>query len=232
MNRLLALVISLLAAWLAGAPAATAAAPADPVTAIGYDARETPAHVIDTTSERGPPAAHNERTTYDAVDSWSNGDPARPGGTTPPATFAYDHPARFVQTARGSDAVEEHSDSAEQGSVLVWRSDVAANGGSKIPWTSWQNYPKATQGGREYAQVGDRLYTRHAVDRMQPSGLGAPAGAPGPGRSISPNYIEDVLTGSRGVPVKGPNGEPRLSFTSGTVQVITENNIVITVITR
>jgi hypothetical protein len=32
--------------------------------------------------------------------------------------------------------------------------------------------------------------------------------------------------------VKGPNGEARLSFTSGTVQVITENNIVITVITR
>lgn len=109
---------------------------------------------------------------------------------------------------------------------------LAANGGSKIPWTSWQNYPKVTQGGREYAQVGDRLYARHAVDRMQPSGLGAPAGAPGPGRSISPNYIEDVLTNSRGVPVKGPNGEPRLSFTSGTVQVITEDNIVITVITR
>ena len=67
---------------------------------------------------------------------------------------------------------------------------------------------------------------------MQPSGLGAPAGAPGAGRSISPNYIEDVLTSSRGVPVKGPNGEPRLSFTSGTVQVVTENNIVVTVITR
>lgn len=108
----------------------------------------------------------------------------------------------------------------------------AANGGSKIPWTSWQNYPKVTQGGREYAQVGDRLYTRHAVDRMQPSGLGAPVGASGAGRSISPNYIEDVLTSTRGVPAKGPLGEPRLSYTSGTVQVITENNIVITVITR
>ncbi len=108
----------------------------------------------------------------------------------------------------------------------------AANGAGKIPWTSWQNYPKITQGGREYAQVGDRLYTRHAVDRMQPSGLGAPAGASGPGRSISPNYIEDVLGSTKGSPVKGPNGEPRLSYTSGTVQVITENNIVITVITR
>lgn len=69
------------------------------------------------------------------------------------------------------------------------RSGVAANGGGKIPWTSWQNYPKVTRGGREYAQVGDRLYTHHAVDRLQPSGLGAPAGATGAGRSISPNFV-------------------------------------------
>lgn len=105
-------------------------------------------------------------------------------------------------------------------------------GGEAIPWTSWPNYPKVVQGGREYAQVGNRRYTRHAVDRMQPSGLGAPAGASGPGRSISPNFVEDVLTNSRGVSVKGPNGEPRMSFESGTVQVITESNIVVTVITR
>jgi len=108
----------------------------------------------------------------------------------------------------------------------------AAEGGERLLWTSWQNYPKVMQGGREYAQIGDRLYTRHAVDRLQPSGLGAPAGAIGAGRSISPNFVEDVLSSSRGIPVKGPNGEARLSFTSGTVQVITENNIVITVITR
>ncbi len=86
--------------------------------------------------------------------------------------------------------------------------------------------------GREYAQVGDRLYTQHAVDRLQPSGPGAPAGAMGAGRSISPNFVEEVLTSSRGVPVKGPSGEARLSFTSGTVQDITESDIVITVISR
>lgn len=45
-------------------------------------------------------------------------------------------------------------------------------------------------------------------------------------------WAEDVLGSTKGVPVKGPNGEARLSFTSGTVQVITEDNIVITVITR
>jgi len=107
-----------------------------------------------------------------------------------------------------------------------------AGGGERLLWTSWQNYPKVTQGGREYAQIGGRLYTQHAVDRMQPSGLGAPAGATSAGRSISPNFVEDVLGSSEGVPVKGPNGEPRLSYTNGSVQVITEDGIVLTVITR
>ncbi|WP_157488760.1 hypothetical protein [Pseudofrankia sp. DC12] len=112
------------------------------------------------------------------------------------------------------------------------KAEEAASGGGRLLWTSWQNYPKVTQEGREYAQIGDRLYTQHAVDRLQPSGLGAPAGAPGAGRSISPNFVDDVLTSTRGAPVKGPNGEARLSYKSGTVEVITENNIVITVITR
>lgn len=109
---------------------------------------------------------------------------------------------------------------------------VATNAGEKLLWTSWQNYPKVVQGGREYAQIGDRLYAKHAVDRLQPSGLGAPAGATGAGRSISPNFVEDVLASTKGTSVRGPSGEARLSFTSGTVQVITENGIVVTVITR
>lgn len=131
--------------------------------------------------------------------------------------------------------VRRGSVTAEAASVRSWDFGVAAEtagGGERLLWTSWQNYPKVAQGGREYAQIGDRLYTQHAVDRMQPSGLGAPAGATSPGRSISPNIVEDVLGNSEGVPVKGPNGEPRLSFTSGSVQVITEDGIVVTVITR
>ncbi len=138
-----------------------------------------------------------------------------------------------VYAAEGRSATHRRpSTIGREGPVVASATGVAANGGERLLWTSWQTYPKVTQGGREYAQIGDRLYTRHAVDRLQPSGLGAPAGATGAGRSISPNFVEDVLTSTRGVPVKGPNGEARLSFTSGTVQVITENNIVITVITR
>lgn len=39
-----------------------------------------------------------------------------------------------------------------------------------IPWGKWSDYEKVTMNGQEYAKVGDRLYSRHAVDRMQPSG--------------------------------------------------------------
>ena len=62
--------------------------------------------------------------------------------------------------------------------------------------------------------------------------LGAPAGATRASRGISPNFAEDVLGSTNGAPVKCTNCEARLSFTSGTVQVIIENNNVITVIAR
>jgi hypothetical protein len=67
---------------------------------------------------------------------------------------------------------------------------------------------------------------------MQPSGLGKVAGGV-QGRSISPNFVNDVLEHPTSVtPVKGPLGQPRLSYVSGSVQVITENGTVVTIITR
>jgi len=93
---------------------------------------------------------------------------------------------------------------------------------NKPSWTKWEDYEKVTVDGREYAKVGNRLYTRHAVERTYPSGL--------LGRSISPKFIEDVIeTGIiRKVVI---NGIERIIHTSGTVQVVTEQNdrIVITV---
>ena len=105
--------------------------------------------------------------------------------------------------------------------------------GGKIRWGFWDDYAKVTVEGREYAQVGDRLFTRHAVDRMTPSGLGTAAGG-AKGRSVSPNFIEDVLTSPKSsrISMKGPDGEARVSHQLGTLQVITENDIVITVITH
>ncbi|MEU6786915.1 RHS repeat-associated core domain-containing protein [Nonomuraea angiospora] len=119
----------------------------------------------------------------------------------------------------------------------------------KVPWNTWQSYPKVSRGGQEYANVGGRLYSRHAVDRMQPSGMrfsprpgpdeeGSTGGKPQIhqaggkydfGRSVSPAYVEDVLGSTIGI--RQSNGN--ISFVSGSLQVITNDQAaVVTVITR
>jgi RHS repeat-associated protein len=105
--------------------------------------------------------------------------------------------------------------------------NLATNPAGRPLWGFWDDYPKVTVNGTEYADVGGRLYTQHAVDRMIPRGFGG-------GRSISPTYVEEVLTSDLTVvkPVTGPLGQPRLSYVNGSVEVITENDIVVTIITR
>jgi hypothetical protein len=104
---------------------------------------------------------------------------------------------------------------------------VSASGGSRagrLLWGAWDDYAKVTVGGREYAQIGERLYTRHAVERMMPRGLTTE------GRSISPNFVEDVLRrgSSKRVVV---HGVERQIFRSGSVEVVTEQEgrLVVTV---
>jgi hypothetical protein len=97
----------------------------------------------------------------------------------------------------------------------------APNEGALL-WGSWNDYPKITVEGREYAQIGDRMYTRHAVDRLLPSSLGTPVGANGPGRNVTPNMVEEVISGGSVTTVTA-NGVPRTIYTSGNVSVVTEN---------
>ncbi len=103
----------------------------------------------------------------------------------------------------------------------------------KIPWSNWNDYKKVTVNGQEYAQVGDRLYSKHAVDRMQPSGnlYGHPITQAGGdyGRSVAPQYVEDVISSVK--PVLQENGN--LSYISGSLQVITnKQGAVVTIITK
>ncbi len=90
-------------------------------------------------------------------------------------------------------------------------------------WDSWKNLPKEEHDGKTYARIGDRLYTQHAVDRMQPSGLGAPAGQVGAGRNVAPRFVEDAIqTGTRITQVTG-TGVVRSVIRSGNLEIITEN---------
>lgn len=116
--------------------------------------------------------------------------------------------------------------------------------GGKVLWTSWAQYPKVRVRGESYAKIGPRLYTKHAIERMQPSGLGYPAGASakslgkdgieGKGRSVSPTYVEEVIrTGKRTTQIT-PEGVRRTLYSAGTTTIVTEENgkIVVSVLTR
>src|SRR5947208_11786518 len=70
-------------------------------------------------------------------------------------------------------------------------------------WGYWQDYPKVPVGAREYPKIGDRLYTKHAVEYFQPSGRrtiasvpsapGEGGGALSKGRGIPPAYVEEAI---------------------------------------
>jgi hypothetical protein len=105
---------------------------------------------------------------------------------------------------------------------------------ANIVWGSWKDYPKVKSNGNEYAQVGDRLYSQHAVDRTQPSSLGIPVGSDAPGRNISPNIVDYVIRTGEKTITTAAEGVQRTVHWSGNVGVVTENagKIVVTVLRR
>ena len=102
-------------------------------------------------------------------------------------------------------------------------------------WGNWNDYFKVdtTGYGKEYALINGRLYSKHAVDRMQPSGnrYGSQVYQAGGdyGRGVSPQYVETVINSTK--PVLQENGN--LSYTSGSLQIITnQQGAVVTVMTK
>ncbi len=130
-----------------------------------------------------------------------------------------------------SNTLKATSKAAEKNTLIAL--DRMPKSETKLPWDSWQNYPKKTVDGRQYARIGDRLYSQHAVDRMQPTSLGSPAGTIGPGKNISPNIVEHVIkTGVTETSIS--NGIQRTIYRAGDIGVVTENNgsIIITILRR
>ena len=98
-------------------------------------------------------------------------------------------------------------------------------------WTTWGNYSKVTIGGTEYAAVGSRLYTEHAVARMLPKSLGTPAGLKGPGRTVSPNLVDHIIRSGTQLQSR-VGGVLRTTHTAGQVSVVTESggSLVVTIL--
>ncbi len=94
---------------------------------------------------------------------------------------------------------------------------------------------KVNYNGQTYAKIGNRLYSEHAVNRMQPSGnrfgpnVYQGLNSKDYGRSIAPQYVEDIINSTEGVfqPETG-NFVHKL----GTVKVIVNpEGAVVTIIT-
>ena len=164
----------------------------------------------------------------------------------------------------GTKAGGQQSGMGNVNSTQLGRSSSAPNtaGGERLLWGSWNDYPKVTRTGpngpQEYAQIGDRLYSQHAVARMQPSGQRYSSGVPTEGttppltgnsppyvnqpgiqsfdgtqnvrgRSISPNHVEDII-GNTPPTINPTNGNR--SYSSGDVLVVTSSEgRVITIVT-
>lgn len=125
-RRLLLVTFALILSW-AGVvqPGLGAlASPAEFVHVYAHDSHHHTAVLTFTTTERGPPAGYSNATAYDADGMLPSGDLARPEDTTP-ATYDYDDAARFVQTARGSDAAGKQGGDPMARPAAVWRSSVA-----------------------------------------------------------------------------------------------------------
>lgn len=107
--------------------------------------------------------------------------------------------------------------------------------GGKLLWNSWSNYEKVNINGRIYAKIGNRFYSRHAVDRMQLSGKRFTVGdaikqaGSVEGRSVSLQFVEDIF--SSVAPTVQPSGN--LSYFLGTVEIITNpSGCVVTIMTK
>jgi filamentous hemagglutinin len=107
-------------------------------------------------------------------------------------------------------------------------------------WGIWDDYPKVRIGAREYARIGERLYTRHAVEYFRPSGrrtvgnvpvaAGEGGGSLSSGRGIPPVYVEQaIVQGLRRTQLTA--GVHRTIHTYSDIEVVTEENgkIVVTI---
>lgn len=113
---------------------------------------------------------------------------------------------------------------SQAGKIQVQAAEEEVAAIKQLPWTTWGNYAKTAFQGRQYAQIGDRLYTEHAVERMMPSGLSTY------GRSVSPSFVDEVIKTGQKIPVT-VDGVARMIHRSGNIEIITEQNelIVVTV---
>jgi hypothetical protein len=93
-----------------------------------------------------------------------------------------------------------------------------------VRWATWSDLGKVIVDGREYAQIGERLYTKHAIDRMVPKAFGYAFDGVA-GRGVPTIVVEaTIATGEKIASQVLSKGRIRETWKMGNVHVITENN--------
>ena len=102
----------------------------------------------------------------------------------------------------------------------------------KGAWGHWSDYEKVAINGKEYAKIGDWLYTRHAVENLYPSKMGR---APGHTSNhdhlnLPPKFVNDIISNknSKFAEVK-KDGATRRIYDANDIRIITEGKVVITI---
>lgn len=130
MSRTLRLFIRVLVSVLAALVAlpATASAAPGPAALVVYvcDKDFDVAQLSDTVTERGPPAAHEFGTTYDADDLRSHGVSVRPDCSVPPVITTYDVPTPFAHIDNATGTTQESAELIDADLSSLQRAGVAA----------------------------------------------------------------------------------------------------------
>ena len=147
-----------------------------------------------------------------------------------------------IETLDTIDLDDEILNNSVDSKVLDDKEIEKESSDTSFIWTHWDEYKKIKKNGREYAVIGGRCYTKHAVERMYPSenhyrakGPGDPAiimvsdydellkrdgndNSDHSGRGVPPQYVEEVIMNSEGILQK--NGKYRHSL--GSLEVVVD----------
>lgn len=117
---------------------------------------------------------------------------------------------------------------------------VVTKNSKSILWGKWNDYSKVTLNGKEYAEIGDFYYTKHAVEEfLNPSIETNQIKNIEHSRGVPPSFVNWILTKgmengtTKIVGTTVENGIERVRYSNGTLDVIVENgNIIVTIITK
>ncbi len=104
---------------------------------------------------------------------------------------------------------------------------------NNVKWGFWRDLPKITKNNREYAKIGNYLYSHHAIDRMTPKNFGESFNVTdSAGRGIPTIVVEDVLKNGQIVRSNIKEGAEQIVKKLRDIEVVLEDNIILSVMKK